>query len=117
MKYTILTTRSVMDIPYDSSEQYELDCAELWGEQNEIISELAPSKFYKCHFIEDPYYCNDITIYVRELDEAIQSLAIKDGVDLVRFENGKLGFMAYYNCHKNCFEFEPCSEEEYYKED
>lgn len=46
----------------------------------------------------DDYVTND-TIY-----DAIDALAIKDGVDLVRFENGNIGFVAYYNGHKDAFE-------------
>lgn len=114
--YKILTKHSVMDIPYENSEQNERDCQALWEEQNKLINELAPSEYYKCHFIEDPHFCDDMTMYVKELDDAIQCLAIKDGVDLVQFDNGKLGFVAYYNGHKNCFEFEPCTKEEYLEE-
>lgn len=113
MKYKILTSRSVMDIPYENEEQHQRDCEALIEEQNKIITERCPSKYYKCHFIEDKYFLNDNIMYMDCLEEAIQYLAIKDGVDLVQFENGKLGYVAYYNGHENMFEFEPCSEEEY----
>lgn len=113
MNYEILTTRSILDIPYENDEQHEKDCAALVKEQNEIVSELCPSEYYKVHFIEDPYYCDDYVMYTTDLDEAIQYLAIKDGVDLVRFDNGKLGYVAYYTSHENCFEFEPWSKPEY----
>ena len=117
LKYEILTSRSVMDIPYESEEQNQRDCEALVEEQNRIIQELAPSEYYMCHFIEDPHYCDDITINVSDLDDAIQYLAIKDGVDLVRFENGNLGYVAYYNCHENGFEFKPISKKEFLEED
>lgn len=38
------------------------------------------------------------------LEREIEGLAIKDGVDLVRFENGNLGLVAYYNRHKSYLE-------------
>ena len=37
--------------------------------------------------------------------ESIEALAIKDGIDLIKFENGNLGFVAYYNGHKDIIEF------------
>ena len=115
MKYTILTSRSVMDIPYENAEQNERETQALWEEQNRIIKELAPSEFYKAHFLNSRFF--DEHIRKGTLDDLIQCLAIKDGCDLVRFENGKLGYVAYYNGHENGFEFEPISRTEYYKEE
>lgn len=117
MNYKILTSRSVLEIPYENEEQHEREAIALVEEQNRIVEEICPSEYYKVHFIEDPYYCDDSVIYVTHLDDAIQYLAIKDGVNLVRFDNGKLGYVAYYNSRENCFEFEPCSKAEYYEEE
>lgn len=39
-----------------------------------------------------------------DLEDAIDSLAIKDGVDIIRFENGNLGLVAYYNGRKSFLE-------------
>lgn len=39
-----------------------------------------------------------------EYDYQIQSLALKDGVDLVAFSNGNVGFVSYCNGHKDAFE-------------
>ena len=39
-----------------------------------------------------------------EYDYQIQGLALKDGVDLVAFENGNIGFVSYCNGHKDAFE-------------
>ena len=39
-----------------------------------------------------------------DLEDAIDSLAIKDGVDMIRFENGNLGLVAYYNGRKSFLE-------------
>lgn len=113
MEYKILTSRSVMDIPYEDEEQNERERFALIEEQEKIVAEKCPSDYYKCHFIEDPYFMNDRVNYVYDLDQAIECLAIKDGVDLVQFKNGKLGYVAYYNGHENMFEFEPCTEQEY----
>lgn len=40
-----------------------------------------------------------------DLEDAIDSLAIKDGVDMIRFDNGNLGLVAYYNGRKSYLEF------------
>ena len=39
-----------------------------------------------------------------DIDDAIQCLAIKDGVDMVQFSNGNYGFVAYYSGDTNGFE-------------
>ena len=39
-----------------------------------------------------------------DIDNAIEHLASKDGVDMVQFSNGNYGFVAYYNGKVNGFE-------------
>ncbi len=111
MNYKILTSRSVLDIA--DNEQYTKECELLVQEQDRIIAEKRPSDYYKCHFIKDSHFMNDRVNYVYDLQQAIQCLAIKEGYDLVQFENGNLGYVAYYNGHENMFEFESCTEQEY----
>lgn len=43
----------------------------------------------------DPWY---------DLEDAIERLAIKDGCDLIRYDNGNLGLVAYYNGRKSYLE-------------
>lgn len=38
------------------------------------------------------------------VDVALECLAIKDGADLVQYENGNYGFVAFYNGRQNGFE-------------
>ena len=38
------------------------------------------------------------------IDEAIQHLDIKEGYDMVQYNNGNIGFVAYYNGEANGFE-------------
>ncbi len=38
------------------------------------------------------------------LYDAVAALASKEGIDLVQFENGNYGFVAYYNENENGFE-------------
>lgn len=39
-----------------------------------------------------------------DLEDAIERLAIKDGCDLIRYENGNLGLVAYYNGRESYLE-------------
>lgn len=102
--FKVLTRKSVLDIPYESDAQHTNDCEKLVVEQNEILKKkgFEHGKYYDVHFY-DSHYTSDVTIDM-EIEDAIQCLAIKDGVDLVEFENGKIGYVAYYNGNKNGFE-------------
>ena len=42
--------------------------------------------------------------YSEDVNECLDSLAIKDGVNFVRYENGNHGFIGYYNSHENGIE-------------
>ena len=102
--YKVITSKSVLDIPYESAEQNERDCELLIIEQDKILKELGFKllKCYKLHFFESRYTSN--TEREMEIEDAIQCLAIKDGVDLVQFDNGNYGYVAYYNGVENGFE-------------
>lgn len=103
-KFKVLTKKSVLDIPYETETQRETDVGFLVEEQCDILTSNGFS-FYKCYRIHffNSRYTHDHIINI-DIDEAIQCLAIKDGYDLVRFENGNIGFVAYYNNVENGFE-------------
>ena len=82
--YEIITQRKLYDYCDISESEEEKFREELWKEQLEFLAKEITTKNVIIHFIE--------------------YLAIKDGYDLVRFSNGNLGFVAYYNGHKNGFE-------------
>ena len=94
--YEIITLHKV----HDNSET-------LFEEQTEIL------KYYgldwdsevEVHFFESEWSKDEVTW--DRITDAIDALAIKDGVDMVRFEKGTLGFVAYYNGFKDAFEFVP----------
>lgn len=44
----------------------------------------------------DPYIGIHVNIY-----DIIEMLAIKDGIDVIEYENGRRGIVAYYNAHKS----------------
>lgn len=105
-KFKILTSKSSLDIPYDTDEQYEHDCLELIDEQDKILAGLIFKRnfteSYLIHFFDSVFFDESHTVMT--IDEAIEYLAIKDGVDLVQYANGSIGFVAYYNGNDNGFE-------------
>lgn len=109
--FKVLTSISVLDIPYENDEQNERDLAELWNKQNSILvsNGFDLDKTYSIHFFDSHY--TDNHVIETDILEAIEYLAIKDGVDVVKYENGNYGFVAYYNGHENGFEILNESEE------
>ena len=102
--FKILTKKSILDIPYENDKQYQENRRVLTAEQDKIIAKNGYdfNKYYDVHFYESAYtneFKTDMSI-----NDAIQCLAIKDGCDLVKFDNGNIGYVAYYNGHKNGFE-------------
>lgn len=99
MKWTVTTRTSVLETSDD-------DRSELYAEQNAIIENAYKGKVL-VHFFEDDHYLNEgvQSLNVSEiLTEATDYLAIKDGYDVVKFDNGNLGVVAYYNGNQNGFE-------------
>lgn len=103
-KFKILTSKSILDIPYKSDEQHERDCLELVEEQNAIIEKnLYNNKsIYLLHFFDSAFFDDHYAGFT--IDEGIEALAIKDGYDIVEYENRNIGFVAYYNSYYNGFE-------------
>lgn len=107
--YEIATKRKLydyLDVPESEEEKFR---EELCKEQTDFLEREITTKNVIIHFIEDTHFCDERYEYAatESIDEYIQYLAVKDGVDLVRFSNGNLGFVAYYNGHKNGFEIIP----------
>ena len=97
--FKVITSVSVYDVN-DDEEKLQA----LVDEQDKILESRG---FGRCNgYCEllrssEGYGFNDI-------DEAIQCLALKDGVDLVEFESGNLGYVGYYHgFNENWFEIIP----------
>lgn len=101
-KYKIITTPTVYSSNHDDNEW----AMKLWEIQKAKLKELGIyndwDHCYLCHFFDSPFF--DEGFYLNTIDEAIQSLAIKDGIDLVQFDNGNYGFVSYYSGTENGFE-------------
>ena len=82
---------------------YESEPEDIVREQEEKRNILGlNNKNYICHFFDSAWF-DEETIEM-DIDDAIQCLAIKDGVDMVQFSNGNYGFVAYYSGETNGFE-------------
>ena len=93
LDYTIITRNRV----------YESEPEDIMREQEEKRNILGlNNKNYICHFFDSAWF-DEETIEM-DIDDAIQCLAIKDGVDMVQFSNGNYGFVAYYSGETNGFE-------------
>jgi len=93
MKYSILTKLNVAD-----------DCPEELYEEQQAKLEIfgIDDKEYTCHFFNSVFFNEQTEIMT--VNDAIECLAIKDGVDLVMYDNGNIGYVAYYNGNENGFE-------------
>ena len=97
MKYTILTEH----------HHGEIDSLVLFEEQKQKAKELGYVidyfaddeyiHFFNSSFFDEKYV--NLNIY-----DAIQSLALKDGIEFVQFENGRYGFVSFYSGEENGFE-------------
>ena len=110
--YKVLTSKSIIDTDwygdFDDEEEAENARMEIVDEWDDF---LKPSGFagfydddtiYKLHFFNSPFR-NDKVIYGTIYD-GVEYLAIKDGVDLVKFDSGNLGFISSYNGKLDGFE-------------
>ena len=97
--YKVLTSKSILDI----NTENETETMALWEEQSSL---LPKANIFYVHVFEDKHYMDEHFFTTNNIEDEIQILAIKDGVDLVQFENGNIGFVAYYNGHKNGLNFQ-----------
>lgn len=112
MRYEIIGA-SVFDIPYEEDDDLRNAQDERRAEEidDAILDAIGTGEavirltFWDgCH---DDTLMNGSDRYMawRALQDGIEALAIKEGVDMVRFENGNLGLVAYYGRHKSYLEF------------
>ena len=85
----------------EGDEDYEERIIKLSEEQDKVLSDLGIDQFEQCLI----HFGNKNVAYTMSVYDAIQALALKDGADLVEFENGCIGFIGYYyGFNENWFE-------------
>lgn len=95
--YNIMNTKDVRTIPYDSAEQYQEELDQHWEEQQKLVKKNIGNKeiYTGCFF--------DGTIIQGELQILLQYLELKEGANFVRFEDGRYGFVGYYDTNETAF--------------
>lgn len=94
MRFEIITDLSVYGIIDRPESEYEHLKDMLVDEQDETLTDYGfENDCYTAYVIQ----YSDGEIRLDTIDDAIQSLALKDGADLVRFDDDTIGFVGYYN--------------------
>ena len=94
MDYKVLTSRSVLDIP--DSESYDDDIFELYNEQEEEFHNAVSGNETQKDFIVDINGDHNELIDIDDITyEASNRLPLKEGYDIVQFDDGKYGIVAY----------------------
>lgn len=88
MNYEILTETQALDTVNDEQKAWDL-----WHEQTMW---LLKNGYYPLDDILYKVEFNNGKREIMPLFHAIQLLALKDGADLVRFDNGDIGFLSIY---------------------
>lgn len=104
--YLIVTDLKCHDY-YGMDEIQENEFREsLYNEQNDVVRREIKTGNVIIHFLDDSAFQNESYIYtdIGGINEYIECLAVKDGVDVVRYPNGNIGYIAYYNGNVNGFE-------------
>ena len=82
---------------------YEIIIEDWGGSENELRKfNIDFNTEVICHFFDSPFF--DERIEIACIWDAVNFLAIKNEVDIVRFNNGNIGFVAYYSGIENGFE-------------
>lgn len=99
MKYTIVGN-DFRNVPEDMTEEF-------YEKQLETYYSIFPDdRKMIFHFLKGNVYEIGST---DNINDFIECLAIKEGGNLVQFENGNYGFMATYGAYENGFEIMPLS--------
>lgn len=90
--FKIATSVSMLDIVTDEDEGREEEKLQaLYDEQDNILKARGFGNYEDYLIKTSEGYCYS------SIDDAIQSLPLKDGCDLVEFEDGNLGYVGYYH--------------------
>ena len=97
---------------YDSDGYENGDMCEFYGKQMELFNGSFLADITVVYHFFDSAFRNEMYTVGNtvEINDYIEMLAIKDGVNLVKYENGNTGFVGIYNGHENGFEIIPLTE-------
>ena len=105
MNYKVLNKMSVMDIPEDiyetEIERHNQETDDILFDNDIVMTGAYANTEYVCEFWENKRAETEtrtVTIY-----DAIEMLALKEGTDVVEYDNGNIGIVGYYNAWENGF--------------
>ena len=78
-----------------------------WDREVKFLLEKVKSKTVIFHYFDSAFFDEYVELgemTASELSDRTDALAIKDGIDVVRYDNGNYGIIAYYSGHENGFE-------------
>lgn len=78
-----------------------------WEREASFLLEKVKSKTVIFHYFDSAFFDEYVELgemTERELSDRADALAIKDGIDVVRYDNGNYGIVAYYSGNINGFE-------------
>ena len=105
--YNIITKHTAFEaLEIDNDDERESYYDKKIEEESEKLAVFGYSDtLTDCHLIHffDSAFTDEYTEEMT-IDDAIQCLALKEGCDLVRFENGNIGYIGYYGNNINGFE-------------
>lgn len=108
MKYEVIGRdfRSIKPEDFETWNEFEDACSERNVSAYETIETMFPRNYNHPYIVRffDSAFRDEFTTYTDNICELIDALAIKEGANIVRYENGNLGLMAYYGRHENGFE-------------
>lgn len=99
-KYEILLDK-LFDIDPDTNDETR------WEREVQFLLENVKSKMVIFHYFDSAFFDEYVELGEmdeRELYDRTDALAFKEGIDVVRYDNGNYGILAYYGDNKNGFE-------------
>lgn len=116
-KYTTGDFGRKVDIPYRVIAGVSLESQKYYDmlnnpdfDEEKFLTEHQDAIEFKLEKLGYDYYDTPVVLrfldkmdrlYIMTIEDAVQCLSLKDGADLVKFKNGNIGFVGYYNDYKN----------------
>lgn len=105
-----IATKLTLDDVLELENGYDDFISKLYEEQ-ETLMDFHSTKFYRVTFTDK---CGTKVLVVHDsINEIVGGMATKEGIDVIRFTNGTLGIIAYYNSYSEIAQLEELSESEY----
>lgn len=106
--YQIATPFGLYDWKQNSGETWDEHVQKLWEEQQKLVDfyKAATYLLRETEIWKSKHETVGMSIYNNvSLEWIVQGMSIKDGIDIIRFDDGTLGIIAYYNGNQEILEW------------